>query len=99
MKTVRSFLAALLLVGGLAANSSAEVLSKTELVPVSSYCHLKFAAISDDSLYTDHPMLQGAESGDIIDFYGPCDEMPTGQNQIEAQKRDFERRLAKGYSD
>ena len=98
MKTVRSFLAALLLVGGLAATSGAEVLSKTELAPVSNYCHLKFTAISDESLYGNHPMLQSSESGDVIDYYGPCDEMPTGQDQIQAQRRDFERRLTNGYS-
>jgi len=99
MKAVRTFLAVLLLVGGLAVNSSADVVSKTELAPGSNYCHLKFPAISEDSLYTNHPMLLGPDSGDIVDFYGPCDENPTGQDQVEAQKHDFERRLATGYSD
>src|SRR5437667_5957106 len=51
-----------------------------------SYCHLKFPAIREDTLGSDHPALEDPNSGDIIDFYGPCDENPVGKHQMEEQK-------------
>src|SRR5438876_11445981 len=35
-----------------------------------SYCHLKFPAIRQSTLYTDHPQLKSASSGDMVDYYG-----------------------------
>jgi hypothetical protein len=98
MKIAIPFLAAALLVGGLVANGSADVLSKTEAAP-GSYCHLRFPAITEASLDTDHPVLKSADSGDIIDFYGPCNENPVGQDQIAAQKLDQAHRWQKEYAD
>jgi hypothetical protein len=87
MKIAIPFLAAAVLVGGFVANSNADVVSKTESAP-GSYCHLRFPAITEGSLGTDHPVLKGSDAGDIIDFYGPCDENPVGQDQVAAQKLD-----------
>ena len=98
MKIAIPFLTALLLVGGFVANGSADVLSKTEAAP-GNYCHLRFHAITTESLATNHPLAMGPASGDIIDFYGPCDESPVGQHQIAVQKRDFTHRLQSEYSD
>ena len=70
MKIAKPFLATLLLVGGFVANGSADVLSRTEAAP-GSFCHLRFSAITEESLATDHPTLKGPDSMDIIDFYGP----------------------------
>jgi hypothetical protein len=95
MKIATSFLAALLLFGSIGAGSSfaaAEgVISNAVLVP-GSYCHLTFPAIREETLSSDRPVLKNPSSGDIIDFYGPCDHDPLGKDEIEAQKREAARR-------
>ena len=96
MKIANSFLAGLLLIGSLGATATvvaAEdgILLKQE-VTLGSYCHEKFRAISPSTLYTDHPTLKSSDSADVIDFYGPCDESPLGQDQIREQKMDREDR-------
>jgi hypothetical protein len=89
MKIATSFLAALLLASGVAASSAFAaargVISNTTLTPA-SYCHLKFPAIAEPTLSGDRPVLKDGSTGDVIDFYGPCDTNPTGENQIAAQK-------------
>ena len=89
MKIATSLLGAVLLVGALGAINTAMaadgIIYKQELTP-GSYCHLKFPAIREDTLGSDHPALEDPNSGDIIDFYGPCDENPVGKHQVEEQK-------------
>jgi len=91
VKIAKSFLASLLLVGTLGATRTAMaadgVIYKQEWTP-GSYCHLKFPAIREETLAGDHPVLKDPSSGDIIDFYGPCDEDPIGEDQVGAQKLD-----------
>jgi hypothetical protein len=99
MKTTRSFLAALLLVGGFVANGSADVLSKTESAPGSNYCHLRFTAIEERTLAGNQPVLKSPDSGDIIDFYGPCDHDPLGKDEIQSQRRVRSNRSRSNYSD
>jgi hypothetical protein len=99
MKMAIPFLVALLLVAGFVANSSADVLSKTESAPDSNYCHLRFTAITAESLATEQPVTKGSDSGDIIDFYRPCNENPMGQDQIAAQKLDQQHRWQIEYAD
>ena len=53
---------------------------------ITDYCHLKFPAMREDSLSWERPVLDSA-SGNIIDFYGPCDYDPTGLDEIRAQRR------------
>jgi hypothetical protein len=55
------------------------------------YCHLKFPAIKESTLSSGHPVLKDPKTGDIIDFYGRCDEDPLGKDQVAAQKLDDER--------
>jgi hypothetical protein len=90
VKTATSFLAALLLVGGLGVKrtfAAAEgVISNATLIP-GSYCHLTFPAIRENTLTWDRPVLKSPSEGDIIDFYGPCDHDPLGKDEIESQKR------------
>jgi hypothetical protein len=90
VKTATSFLAALLLVGGLGVNSAFAaadgVISNAMLVP-GNYCHLAFPAIREDSLGGDRAVLKNAGDGDIIDFYGPCDHDPLAKDEIASQKR------------
>jgi hypothetical protein len=89
MKITTTLLAAVLFLGALGAINTAMgadgIIYRQELTP-GSYCHLKFPAIREDTLDTKHPVLEGPNSGDIIDFYGPCDENPDGQHQGEEQK-------------
>ena len=88
MKIATSFLVGLVLMGSVGvsgAKAADGVMLKEEAVP-GSYCHMKFPAIEESTLYTDHPVLKSADSGDIIDFYGPCDENPLGQDQVMAQR-------------
>jgi hypothetical protein len=89
-----------LLVGSVFASTflnSASLVSAAEgiilKVPDSSgqYCHLKFPAITRDSLSTDRPVLKDPSEGDIIDFYGPCDHDPLGKDEIQRQRADRRR--------
>ncbi len=102
MKITTLFFAALLSVASVAVSSASEnrdgVISKAEVIP-GSYCNLKFPAIDENTLSSDHPALKSPTSGDIIDFYGPCDENPTGQDQVESQKQDLDRSWEHGYAD
>ena len=70
------------------------VLSKQELTP-GGYCHMQFPAMHQRSLAGDQPVLKDESTGDIIDFYGPCDESPTAKDQVAAQKLDEQHRFAR----
>ena len=89
MKIATSFLAALLLMGSLGASSAhaaaAEVISNSVLIP-GVYCHLRFPAIRESTLGSNHPVLKDPSVGDIIDFYGSCDHDPLGKDEIRTQK-------------
>jgi hypothetical protein len=100
MKIATSLLAALLFTGTLGAlnNAIAEdgILSKDQFAGT-SYCHEKFPAIARDTLGNDQPEL--SSKGDVIDFYGPCDENPLGQDQLQTQKLEDQHRWETEYSD
>ena len=97
MKIATSFLAALLFTGALGSINTAMaadgVISKDELA-TDSYCHEKFAAMKQGSLDDNQPALQPTTDGpDIVDYYGPCDETPTGEDQILTQKLEHQHRM------
>jgi len=102
MKFAKSLLAGLLSIGYLGAINNARaadgVLSKSELTP-NSYCHGQFPAIRPNASGTDHPIVKSANTGDVVDFYGSCDETPTDKDQVWQQKLDGERRWDRGYHD
>jgi hypothetical protein len=93
MKIATSFLAALLFTGTLGAlnNAIAEdgVISKDQ----SSYCHEKFPAIRQSTLGDDQPALKGSSTGDVVDYYGPCDENTTGKDQDQTQRLEQQHRM------
>jgi len=97
VKITTSFLAGLLLVGSVALSSAAlsadGILLKEEIVP--GYCHLKFPAVREDTLASDHPVLQNPTSGDIIDYYGSCDHDPLGKDETESQKKQITRQRSR----
>ena len=90
MNIKRSFLSALLFVGIAGMNSTAlsadGIILKEEVAPGSNYCHMKFPAIQKRTLDWDHPVLKNYGTGDVIDFYGSCDESPVGQDQVASQR-------------
>ena len=57
----------------------------------SNYCHLKFPAIREETLFSSRPVLKDSTDGDIVDFYGPCDYDPLGKSEIARQRADVRR--------
>jgi hypothetical protein len=52
-----------------------------------SFCHLRFPAIRPSTLDSDKPELKSATTGDVIDYYGPCDHDPIGKEEVQSQKK------------
>ena len=102
MKIATSILAAVLFTGTLGVINTATgadgILSKDELTR-GSYCHEKFPAMRQSTLDDNQPALKDPSTGDVVDFYGSCDESPTGKDQVQAQKIENEHRLETEYSD
>ena len=95
MKRVGTTISMLVLAGSLAGSALAAqdgILLKERLGDDSNYCHMKFPAIEPSTLGTDHPQLKSRDTGDVIDFYGSCDEDPVGPSQVADQKIDDELR-------
>ena len=65
---------------------SCRILMKEQSADGSNYCHMKFPAIEERTLSGDRPVLKDPSTGDIVDFFGPCDEDPLGKNQVASQK-------------
>ena len=51
-----------------------------------SYCHMKFPPISEDTLFSSNPVLNES-AGNIIDFYGSCNHDPLGADEVETQRQ------------
>ena len=89
MKIATSILAGVLFIGTMGIVNTVVaadgVISKDQLT-TGEYCHEKFPAMRKSSLGDNQPVLKDSKSGDVVDFYGPCDENPQGQDQIEDQK-------------
>ena len=51
-----------------------------------AYCHLKFPAMREDTLSWQTPILDPL-TGNVVDFYGPCDYDPVGLEEIRVQRR------------
>ena len=62
------------------------VIAAMPLNKEATFCHLRFPAVVTKTLGTDKPQLKPATSGDIIDYYGPCDHDPLGKEEIASQK-------------
>jgi hypothetical protein len=88
MKTIKSCLSVLFAFGLIGVTGVAVaadgIFLKEQIAP--DYCHLKFPAMQERTLSSDHPVLKDPKTGDIIDFYGSCDDDPLGKDQVAAQK-------------
>jgi hypothetical protein len=102
MKNVKSTLSLLLLASVLGAGGAAlaadGVLSKDEFA-AGSYCHMTFPAIRPSTLADGQPQLKSSTTGDVIDFYGSCDESPVGKDQIQSQRLEYGHQLDHAYGD
>jgi hypothetical protein len=95
MKRIGTTLSILVLAGSLAGSAIAAedgILSKVS-AENENYCHMRFPAIKEETLWRKHPQLKDSSTGDVIDFYGPCNESPTGADQVKAQELRYEDRL------
>lgn len=70
----------------------ANELVESEVADVGGYCHMKFAPMSEATLFWNRPELN-TDAEKSIDFYGPCDYDPMGAEEIRTQRaillRDF----------
>ena len=96
-----SVFAATLGVGATRANAQDNQPNKSQWVVGSledgSYCHLKFPAIRQSTLYTAHPELKSVSSGDAIDYYGPCNHDPLGADEIQSQRDELNMQCQVNY--
>jgi hypothetical protein len=101
MTRIGPMVSAVFLFGSLAGSALAVdgVLLKDQASESENYCHMKFPAIRPSTLDTDHPQLKRSNTGDVIDYYGACDESPTGTDQVIQQKQDEQIRFGRDYED
>ena len=71
--------------------SAAEGVISKNADPSGKFCHLKFPAVREDTLFSNRPVLKDAREGDLIDFHGPCDHDPLGMEEIRRQQGDVRR--------
>ena len=86
------------IVGSLGVGSAlaaAEGVISNEVIIPGVYCHLTFPAIREETLGGDRPVLKDPSSGDIINFYGPCDHDPLGKDEIESQRKQATRQRSR----
>ncbi len=62
------------------------VIEATALNKAGTYCHLKFPAIDPRTLSEATPTLLPADTGNIVDYYGPCDHDPVGYEEVCRQR-------------
>jgi len=99
MTFLRTTLSIAVLTGALASTAFAENEILIKERSGNNYCHMKFPALNENSLSNKHPTLKSSSTGDIIDYYGPCDESPTSTNQILEQKHEDEFMFGQEYED
>jgi hypothetical protein len=109
MKRIGTTLSMLVLAGSLAGSAIAQedvsvkdkgpntVVSNDE--GLAGYCNQHFPAIRQSTLGSDKPELKNSQTGDVIDYYGPCDESATGADQVWNQELDREHRRSAEYMD
>jgi len=99
MKKLGSAISAIVLAGSLVGSAYAVDNSGYSSESLDNYCHLKLPAIRPRTLASVDPQTKSRTSGDVIDYYGPCNESPTGQDQVISQKHDEEFSFGRNYED
>lgn len=70
---------------------NADVILNKERIEGTNYCHMKFPAIKESTLSWRDPVQKAPSSGDIIDFYGPCNYDPDGELAAQNQQLQLQR--------
>jgi len=86
-----------LMAGSSAAQAAQGIISRSP--DGSGFCHLRFPAIREETLFTERPVLKDASEGDIVDFYGPCDYDPLGKEEVRRQRSDITRERNRRFGD
>ena len=77
MKHIGTTLSMLVLAGSLAGSAmAADNDAPVRAATGENYCNMRFPAMTQKSLASNHPQLKNAQTGDMIDYSGPCDESP-----------------------
>ena len=100
MKSIKSLMSAVFLTGALGLSivpAKAENVIFKDVLTDGSYCHTKFESIRENTLASTRPVLQ--DTDDIVDFYGPCDHDPLGNEEIQSQKIQMQQRFESQYDD
>lgn len=99
MKRVATIISMVVLAGSLAGSAIAAdgVLLKQQTD--NNYCYMKFPAIKRRTLSTDQPTLKSTQTGDVIDYNGPCNESATGADQVLQQKHEESFMFGRDYED
>jgi hypothetical protein len=94
MKTSKLFLAVLVLSGNVVAtytlagaNNIPGLVTKDGVVS-ESHCRMQTKTSTPESFLGMPPLLNVPNSGELIDYYGPCDETPIGQSDLDTQRLD-----------
>ena len=66
-----------------AADGTAQEVASTS----DGYCHLKIPVMPPSTLATGTPELKSSTTGDLIDFYGPCNYDPRSKDEVAMQKK------------
>ena len=100
MKHIGTTLSTLVLAGSLASVAvAADNWTAARDVAGTNYCSMRFPAMTQRSLASKHPQLKSAQTGDVIDYSGPCDETPTGKDQVQEQRREESFMFGRAYED
>jgi len=101
MKTIGIGAAAFsfMLIGTLAGSASAVDSTVVKDSATADYCHMKLPAIRSRTLPTPDPQVKSNATGDVIDYYGDCNETPTSRDQVIEQKHDESFSFGRNYED
>src|SRR4051794_16244584 len=100
MKYIGTKLSILVLAGSLAGSALAAndgVSAREE--GNTNYCNMRFPAITQRSLASRNPRLKNAQTGDMIDYSGSCDEKPSGKDQVLEQRHEDSFMFGRAYED
>jgi len=98
MKRIGSAISAIVLAGSLVGAAYAQDNTSSN-DNFENYCHQKFPAIRPRTLAGDNPQVKSENTGDVIDYYGACNQTPTSQDQVLDQKHEEEFSFGRQYED
>ena len=87
----RTRVRALILAGVLGAFATSQAAADGTVQKAAStsdgYCNLKIPAMRPSTLATGTPELKSSTTGDLIDFYGPCNYDPRSKEEVAMQTK------------